>query len=83
MQYDSCTKHLEGAPLEKVMPDQLNYVPTNDPNFSKPLACVPIYPVTGIVEGFTFNSTSNILRLVILFLIGALIYYLVTSNQQK
>ena len=83
MQYDSCTKHLEGAPLEKVMTGQLNYVPTHDPNFSKPLECVPIYPITGLVEGFTFNSKSNILRLVILFLIGALIYYLVTFDKKN
>lgn len=74
-------RRLAGVPPERVVlvpgwNDQpLNYVPSHDPNFGKPLPCVPIMPANGLVEGF--GSSSDLLRIVILFLIIALVYYLV------
>lgn len=55
----------------------LNYVPSHDPNFGKPVKCIPIMPANGM-EGF--GSSSDLLRIVILFLIIALIYYLVKQD---
>ncbi|ARF09539.1 hypothetical protein Indivirus_1_162 [Indivirus ILV1] len=76
-------KKLEGAPAERAMLTSawnnmpLNYVPSHDQNFKLPSSCVDIMPITGI-EGF--GSSSDLLRIVILFLIVALIYYLLNQN---
>lgn len=76
-------RKLEGAQIERAMlvsgwnDEQLNYVPSHDPNFRKPIQCVPIMPANGI-EGF--GSSSDLLRIVILFLIIALIFYLVKQD---
>lgn len=48
----------------------LNYVPSHDPNFGRQDKCIPI------MEGFS-GSTNNLLRIIILFLIIALVYNLV------